>query len=591
VTNDQIVVCAVLAGALALFAWGRLRHDVVAVLALLAVTLAGLVPPEGVFAGFGHPAVVTVAAVLVISRALESAGLVQAVAIRLAGVTESPLAHVFFLTLTVTVASAFMNNVGALALMLPVALSTSARRDRPPSAVLMPLAFGSILGGMTTLIGTPPNIIVAGFRRSAEGAPFEFFDFGWVGVPIALAGVAFITLIGWRLLPADRRGQSDSGPAFDVADYLIEVKVGEDSPLVGKRTEQIEELREANVAVVGRARGEGRVLGVGRRTLKAGDVLILRADADAVAEVLETLELEVVTKGGDALEHLRSEDLSLVEVVVRPGSPLVGNAAPALRWRTGDSIALLALARGGQNLRTRLDRISFEAGDILLLQGQAERLNDRLAELGLLPLAERSLDLLSPRRIGLALGVFAGAIALGVLDVMPIAAAFLLAIVVYVLLGILQPRDLYRPIDWPVIVLLGALIPVGGALESTGTTTLLAQLIVRSTFGAPAWVVLGLILIVTMFLSDLINNAATALIMAPIAISVAGRLDASADPFLMAVAVGASCAFLTPIGHQSNTLVMGPGGYRFTDYARMGLPLEILIVVLAVPLILWAWPL
>ncbi|MCP8688589.1 SLC13 family permease [Marinobacterium sedimentorum] len=590
--TDQWLITAVLMLTLVLFVWGKYRHDVVAAIALGLCVLAGLVAAEDAFAGFGHPAVVTVAAVLVISDALRSSGVVDLIVQKILPYTEHPLSHILIMTSVVTVASAFMNNVGALALMLPVALATCSKHQRSPGLILMPLAFGSILGGMTTAIGTPPNIIIAMMRAEVSGESFNMFDFSPVGVAIAIMGVLFITLLGWRLIPAARLKSSSPEQLFAIDDYLTEVIVTADSGLVGRPVEDIDGLDEGSIEVVGVAHRHGKTLSMRPgQLLNAGDILILQADPSEIQPLLDKNDLELVTSADKKFAELTQGDFTLVEGVIKRGSVLEGRDVSFLRRRSGSSLALVGLAREGRQIRRRLRREQFQAGDILLLQGPADDVEEQLSELGMIPLAERNLSLGQPKKIAIALTIFAVAIALGVAKVLPLAIVFFLAVVVYLLLEILPVRNLYNAIDWPVIILLSAMIPVGSALQSTGLTQLLATQVLALTDGIPIYLVIGLVLVVTMFLSDIINNAATAVIMAPLAYGIAMGLGVSPDPFFMAVAVGASCAFLTPIGHQSNTLVLGPGGYAFGDYWRMGLPLEILIVLLAVPLILLVWPL
>jgi di/tricarboxylate transporter len=589
---EQWLVSAILLATLVLFVWGKYRHDVVAAIALGLCVLAGLVSAEDAFAGFGHPAVVTVAAVLVISDALRRSGVVDLIVQKILPYTEHPLSHILIMTSVVTVASAFMNNVGALALMLPVALATCSKHQRSPALILMPLAFGSILGGMTTAIGTPPNIIIAMMRAEVSGESFNMFDFSPVGVAIATIGVLFITLLGWRLIPAARLKRSSPEQLFAIDDYLTEVIVTADSGLVGRPVEDIDGLDDSSIEVVGVAHRHGKTLSMRPgQLLNAGDILILQADPSEIQPLLDKNDLELITSADKTFAELTQGDLTLVEGVIKKGSVLEGRDVPFLRRRSGSSLALVGLAREGQQIRRRLRREQFQAGDILLLQGPADDVDEQLSELGMIPLAERNLSLGQPKKIAVALTIFSVAIALGVAKVLPRAIVFFLAVVVYLLLKILPVRNLYDAIDWPVIILLSAMIPVGSALQSTGLTQLLAAQVLSLTDGISVYLVIGLVLVVTMFLSDIINNAATAVIMAPLAYGIAMGLGVSPDPFFMAVAVGASCAFLTPIGHQSNTLVLGPGGYAFGDYWRMGLPLEILIVLLAVPLILLVWPL
>ena len=590
--TDQWLITAVLTLTLALFIWGKYRHDLVAAIALGLCVLAGLVAAEDAFAGFSHPAVVTVAAVLVISDALRRSGVVDMIVQKILPYTENQLSHILIMTTVVTVASAFMNNVGALALMLPVALATCSKHQRSPALILMPLAFGSILGGMTTAIGTPPNIIIAMMRAEVSGEPFNMFDFSPVGVAIAIMGVLFITLLGWRLIPAARLNNSSPELLFAIDEYLTEVIVTSDSSLVGKPVADIDGLDDGIIEVVGVAHSHGKMLAIyPAQRLNAGDILILQADPSEVQPLLDKNDLELITSADKKFAELTQGNLTLVEGVIKRGSVLDGRDVPFLRRRSGSSLALVGLAREGQQIRRRLRREQFKAGDILLLQGVVGDVDEQLSELGMIPLAERNLSLGQPKKIAIALAIFAVAIALGVAKVLPLAIVFCLAVVVYLLLDILPVRNLYDAIDWPVIILLSAMIPVGSALQSTGLTQLLATQVLALTEGIPVYLVIGLVLVVTMFLSDIINNAATAVIMAPLAYGISLGLGVSPDPFFMAVAVGASCAFLTPIGHQSNTLVLGPGGYAFGDYWRMGLPLEIMIVLVAVPLILLIWPL
>lgn len=589
-TTDQTIIFGILAVALALFVWGRWRYDLVAVLALLAAVLAGLVPSEEAFAGFAHPAVITVAAVLVISRALQNGGAVDLAAGLLAPLKGRPHLQLAGQTAIIAVLSALMNNVGAMALMLPVALQNAYREGYPPARTLMPLAFGSLLGGLTTMIGTPPNIIIATFRERAVGEPFTMFDFTPVGGAVALAGIAFIVAVGWRLVPLERKGIADPKQLFEIADYVAEARVPEGAKAIGRTVRQLEQMGEKPVIIAGLVRRKmRRLVPSAREVVRQGDILILEGDPDDIKGLVESTGLELQLSDGGTAE-LTSEDVDIVEAVVRPDSPLIGRTAREARLRRRRATNLLAVARQGRRLGERPGETRLRSGDVLLLQAETANLQDGLSELGLLPLAERDVRLGRPRQLALSMAIFAAAIAVSLFGLLPIYIAFLLAIVALVLAGIIRLDDTYRAIDWSVIVLLAAMIPVGSALEVTGATALVADAMVEATagFGA-AWVLLAL-LVATMVLSDLVNNNATAVLMAPIAISIADRIEASPDPFLMAVAVGASCAFLTPIGHQSNTLVMQPGGYRFGDYWRMGLPLEVVIAAVAIPMIYWVWP-
>ena len=590
-TTPQITITAILFITLILFAWGKYRHDIVAIFCLVMAVVAGVVPSEDAFTGFGHAAVITVAAVLIISHALKNAGVVNVIASYLTPFTGNIYTHIISLTAVVTVASAFMNNVGALALMLPVAIATANQANRSPALVLMPLAFGSILGGMTTLIGTPPNIIIASYRAEVSGEAFSMFDFSPVGFFVALIGLAFITLIGWRCIPTNRSSK-DGTTLFEISHYLTEIEIKPDSPLVGELLKDNEIFNSDQIDVVGMAQKNGfaRPIPLQYRFAEE-DILLVQADPSHLQKIVEENKLELLTTASSNFVQPQSENEIMLEGVVGQTSPLVDRSVEYLRIQAKRTLALVGIARNGEVIKTRLKRQRFKAGDVVLMFGDADTIDEQFQTLGLWPLAKRPLSLNRQRKVIPALLVFAGAIAMGVAGIVTLPIAFLIAIGIFILMKIISVRKIYDEIDWPVIVLLGAMIPVGRALESTGTTSWMANAILAITDGLPAVALLTMILVVTMFLSDIINNAATALVMAPIGVAIATSLGVSSDAFLMAVAVGASCAFLTPIGHQSNTLVMGPGGYRFGDYWRMGLPLEFIIVAVSVPILLIVWPL
>lgn len=594
-TAAQWLVLGVLAFTLVMFVWGRWRYDLVALTALLVVAVAGLVPAREAFAGFGHPAVITVAAVLVVSRGLLNSGLVDQIAKWLGRVGERPLVQIPVLTVLVALCSGFMNNVGALALLMPVGLRLARKGNYPPSILLMPLAFGSLLGGMMTLIGTPPNVIIATFRGGLEGEAFRMFDFAPVGAGVALAGLAFVSLVGWRLLPK-RKGGVSPEELFAMEDYLTELSVPEGSALVGKQLGDLSRISESEASVVALVRGGQRQAAPSPYELvREGDVLVVEADPEELTAVVDAVGLELVGEGEEpkrvGQEELGSEEVSVMEVVVNPGGLMEGRTPRSLNLRRRFGVNLLGVARHGARVRQRLSQLRFRAGDVLLLQGREDALQEALPTLGCLPLAERSLRIGKPRRILLALSVFGAALALAATGLLAVQVAFTAAAVAMVFVGLVSRRELYGAIDWPVIVLLGAMIPVGSALETTGTAQLAADGVLAMAGGLPPVASLAIVLVGVMFLSDLVNNAAAAVLMAPVAIAISQGLNVSVDPFLMAVAVGASCAFLTPVGHQSNTLVLGPGGYKFGDYWRMGLPLEVVVVAVAVPLIMIFWPL
>ena len=591
-TTEQITLFAILCALFALLAWGRWRYDVVALMALMASVVTGVVPAGEAFTGFGHPATITVAAILILSRALTTTGATDWIARAVRPATGSTATHIGALSSLAAAMSSVMNNVGTLGLLMPVALQSARKAKRSPAVILMPLSFGAILGGLVTLIGTPPNIIVATYRAEIVGAPFGMFDFTPVGAVTALAGVAFIALVGWRLVPVAARKRAVSEELFDIEHYVTEARVTKDSAALGKTMAEIDEAtKDIDALLIALIRGERRYRPAAEVPIQAGDLLVIEAGPEEIDKFVTALGLELGRAGKGGKTPLGHAEGALVEAVVAPRSRLEGQTVGSQRLIGRHGFTLLAVARQGRPHRGRLKAFRFRVGDVLLLHGEAERVPDAIAAFGCLPLAERGLSIGQRGKAPVLIAIFAAAIAAASVGLLPIPIALMLAVVVTVLAGLLPVRELYDGVDWPVIVLLGALIPVGGALEDTGATEVIAAAIHDATAGRSAVLVLVLLMVVTMTLSDILNNAATAVVMAPIAAGIAERLGASPDPFLMAVAVGASCAFLTPIGHQNNALIMGPGGYRFWDYWRMGLPLEVLIVAVATPMILLVWPL
>ena len=599
-TQDQGIFLAILVATVTLFIWGRWRHDMVAVAALLACVAFGLVDRDTAFEGFGHPAVVTVACVLILSRALQTSGAVDAIAQRFIPSDSSYFVTLAALTTLGAVLSAFMNNVGALALLMPIAIQMAAKHGISPGKVLMPLSFGSILGGMTTLIGTPPNLIVAGFRRETGEGSFTMFDFTPVGVTVALAGLIFLLIFGRKLVP-ERGGGTTEG--FETDAYMTEARVPSKAKAVGMTLKQIEkELDEVDATIVGLIRNEVRMRAPDPwRKLRIDDILVIEAEPDSLAGALSALELKLEedkprdpdtpeARADEEEDENRDEEVTITEMVILPNSSLIGRSAADIHLRTRFAINMLAVSRQGQRSRARLRTLRLKAGDVLLMQGAPQRLSDFATQFSLVPLAERAVRIPNAREALMALAIMGVAIAAAAFGLFPAAIAFAFGVLAVMALRIIPPRNVYNAVDWPVIVLLGALIPVAGAMATTGSAELIAQALMTHVAQGNAIIALAVMIVVTMTLSDFMNNAATAAVMCPIAIGAASALGVSADPLLMGVAVGASCAFLTPIGHQNNTLILGPGGFRFGDYWKLGLPLEVIVVAVAVPMIPLVWP-
>ena len=560
---DQVFLLTLLAVVLALFIWGRIRYDVVAVLALMATALAGIVSAEEVFTGFANPATVTGALVLILSRSLSVSGAVDLISRHFMPPMKNTTAHVATLSAVGALLSTVMNNVGVLAFLMSAALRSAARAKRPAAAILMPLSFATLLGGLVTLIGTPPNLIVAQFRQAATGEPFRMFDFAPVGGGVALVGLAFIALVGGRLMPKHRRAAKSPTEAGRIEAYISEVRVPRDAELIGRTTAEVaEEAARHDGTLVGLVRRD-RTIGASQQgeTVKGGDVVLIESSPEAGPAIFKALGLKPPSEAAQRAgirSPLEDEDHAILEAVVQPRSGLSGRTARQVGLAARHDITLIGLSRQGQFVPGRLSTTRMRPGDVLLLEGEADALADAAGELGFLPLSERPGAGSHLHRALLAIALFFGAIAAAVIDLVSLQVGFLAAATFLVLFRVLPVREIYDAIDWPVIVLLGAMIPVGGALTETNTTGLIADAMLNLSWGAPPWVIVTLVLVVTMTLSDVMNNAATAVVMAPIGVTLADRLGISADPMLMAVAVGASCAFLTPLGHQNNTLVRVP---------------------------------
>ena len=589
-TQDQIILFSLFGAVFALLLWGRFRYDLVAFSALMVGVVLGVVPSSEAFSGFGHPATLVVALVLVVSAGLVRSGAVFLITRTLVDASRSLGGHITLMGAIGGVLSAFMNNVAALALLMPVDIQTARKAGRPVGLSLMPLSFATILGGMVTLIGTPPNIIIATIREDTLGEPFRMFDFAPVGGVTAIAGLLFVALVGWRLIP---KRDDDAVGSNDMSAYIAELTVPEGSQHIGKRVNELEEEAEkTDVAILGLIRNGKRRYGRAQNsTLQAGDALVLEASPEALDEFRTALGLALADTKREERLNAAGEGVEVIEVVVTDQSRLVGRTAQAvgLSWR--QSTVLMGISREGKQITQQIRKTAIETGDILLLLVPAGTGPDVSTWLGTLPLAERGLNVTADSKMWLAIGLFAGAVALASFGIIYLPIALGLVVIAYVLAKIVPLSELYTHIEWPVVVLLGSMIPLGAALEGSGGTELIAGWLVALTEGLPAWAVLTVLMIVTMTLSDILNNTATTIVAAPVGIQMALTLGVSPDPFLMAVAVAASSAFLTPIGHKNNTLILGPGGHKFGDYWRMGLPLEIIVVAVSIPAILIFWPL
>ena len=588
-TTPQILSFAVLAGMMALFVWGRIRYDMVAVLSLLVAVLVGIVSPDEAFSGFSDDIVVIVGSALVLSAAIERSGVIEALLGRLTSSARSVGTQLITIVGSVTILSAMVKNIGALAMMMPAAFQMAKRSNASPSCFLMPMAFGSLLGGLITLVGTSPNIIVSRVREQMTGEPFGMFDYAPVGLGLSAAGLLFLRF-GFRLLPTNRRAAPTLGEALDIEDYATEAQVPPNSPAEGMTVAAFRAMTDDEVEVTGLHRGEvRRTVPLPDAVIDAGDVLILKGEPEALERAIAAAGLEL--EGHHRESAGGSSNVGVIEAVIERGSLLAGAAARRVELHDRHGVNLIAVSRRGERITERLRDVVLCPGDVIVLQGPLDTLPERLRDLGCLPLAERALRLGNARRGLVPVAILGGAMILTAVGWVPVALAFFGAAALTMLAGALPARDAYRAVQWPILIMIGALIPVADALRTTGGSELIGGWLSAASTSLPPWGAVALIMVAAMAVTPFLNNAATVLVMAPIAATFAGEIGYRPEAFLMATAVGAGCDFLTPIGHQCNTLVMGPGGYRFGDYARLGAPLSLLVVVVGVPLILAVWPL
>lgn len=589
---ESYSIIIILVFTMILFIWGRWRYDVVALIALFVAVAVGAVPLSQIYTGLPNPAVITVACVMVISQTLTRSGVLNKFINSLSILTENPLMHIITLCFVAMVLSCFMNNVGALALIMPIAIKTALNHKRSPSMLLMPIAFTSGLGGLTTIIGTPPNLLIASYRQEITGHAFSMFDFFPVGALVAVGGFLFIVFIGYRLLPISRKSPLNVGDMFKIADYIFEVKVTSKSSILEMTYSELKKEVDCDFSLVGLIRGGQKRMSLPRDLeFERGDILIIQATTEVLQDFIQKTKTLLATDKPITDEALKTSDITLLEAVVPQGSRTDGRSAHSMRLKSRFAINLIAISREGKPFKNRLHHVNLKSGDIVLLQGPSDSIQENVINMGFVPLIERDIQVKSTWKMYLPFLVFLVAIIVTALQLIPVQAAFGGAVLIMVVFNMIPARLLYDAIDWPIIILLAAMIPIGSALQTTGGTAMIAGWLTESATHIPAAWVLVILMIITMTLSDFMNNAATAIVMAPIAASIANSLGVNIDPFLMGVAVASSCSFLTPVGHQNNTLVMGPGGYRFGDYIRLGLPVEIIVLVISVPAILWVWPL
>jgi di/tricarboxylate transporter len=589
--QQQLLALAIIVALMGLFVWGRLRYDLAAVIALIAAFLAGIVPAEKAFSGFASDIVIIVASALILSAAVSRSGIVELAMSYAKFDLSKPRSQIVMLTACVAALSAFVKNIGTLAMFLPIAFKFARRGGTSPSLLLMPMSFASLIGGLITLVGTSPNIIVSQAREKLLGTPFHMFDFAPVGIGLTLAGIAFLAF-GYKLLPTGRRATASIEAAFNLDAYATEVTVPEGSPFIGKPIGELEKQTEGDLDIAVLIRGGLEKSHPGKNTkIRQDDLLILHGEPEVLERAVAQGKFVLLRQDKQPTKESASDEIGVMEAVVGSESALGGRTVSENQLFDRYDLNLLAVSRRGSRITRRLNSVRLKAGDAIVLQGNMRFMPEALGELGCLPLAERPLGLGRSRNTYLPIGILAAAMLLVALGIVPVAIGFFMAAVLVILVNSINLREAYHAIDWPILVMLGALIPVSDAAQSTGLTGSIANLVSLLADIIPQWGYVALLLLIAMCVTPFLNNAATVLILAPIAVSVATSLKLNPDPLLMAVAIGAGCDFLTPIGHQCNTLVMGPGGYRFGDYWRLGLPLSGIVLIVGVPLILLFWPL
>lgn len=591
--SAQIIVFIVILATFYLFIDGRIRYEFVSLSGLIVLVIAKVIEPQDAFLGFSHPAVITVASVLVISSALVKSGVVELLVVFLNKRSKGTTSKIMGLMAVTAILSAFMNNVGALALIMPISIKLAKDNKLSPSILLMPISFASLLGGMITEIGTPPNLIVSSYRMQGGGDPFRFFDFAPVGITLTIVGVLFTILIGWKCIP--NRKPKDKQSLFNIEDYVFEVVVTQSSKMIGKNLIEFSKTYKIELNVLSIVRDGRKIVAPNAyETLLLGDVLIIRAVTSELSDLVKRTGLSLKGAKLDSSSSLSSEDMALVEVVLREDSFLIGRTALQLKLRNRFNVNLIAVSRKGISSIGRLKSFRFKSGDILLMQVPVSILQDTYFKLGCLPLAERKIGIegnKDKKKEILPLLIFVISIVITTTRLLPVQIAFSSAAVSLVLLKVITPREFYEAIEWPTILMLGALLPLGNALQSSGGSNTIANVLNNVSAILPPYMMVVVVMVITIILTNLISNSASAVLMAPIAFSLAKFMGVSPDAFLMSVSVASSSAFLTPIAHQSNMLVMGPGGYKFTDYWKLGLPITILVLLIGTPIILYMWPL
>jgi di/tricarboxylate transporter len=587
---NMMLVGVIVVAAMAFFIWGKFRIDGVAICVLVALFVFGLITPEQTVAGFTSQATITIAAMFVISTGLVRTGLVEWAARhidRLAGKTEMRL--IMVIALTAAALSAFLINTAVVAIFIPVAMVLARSRKTAPSRVLMPLSFASQFGGVCTLIGTSTNLIVNSIGVERGLAPFGFFEFLPLGLAMTGAGMVYLATVGRILLPV-RKAEEEQVDRFRLADYLAQAEVQEKSPLVGQTWERAKLKKETQVELTNLFRA-GKAVSRPRRTVtRPGDVLLLHGNIEQILQMESRFGLKIMKEARVKDQELRSHDMKLTEVVIPPGSNLIGRTIEKAAFFHRHGLSILAIQRRNRTLRESLADINLKENDTVLLLGHKDDLVHIMNSPNVIVTNELTELYLRKDRAIMAVAALSLVVILSTLSILPIMLAAIIGAVAMVVTRCLTVEEAYRAIDWKIIFLLGGMIPLGLALEQSGAAAWMVNNLLQPVAGNGPVVVLALLYILTAVLTEVMSNVATAAILAPVAFTAAVAANIDPRPFLVAITFAASTSFTTPIGYQTNTMIYAPGGYRFTDFFRVGLPLNVVFFVLSVLLIPLIWP-
>ena len=590
-TQENILVLVILAAAVILFVSERLRVDLIALLVLITLRITGLITIEEAFSGFASPAVITVWSVYIVSGGLFKSGIADILAnfmLRLSG--QSYLRLLFIIMITVGIMSSFMNNIGAVAILLPAVVSAGRKINVAPSKLLIPMAFTSLLGGKMTLIGTPPNILATSIMESYGGMePFGFFDFTPMGAIVLVVGILYFLLIGNHLLP-DRTPSGQLSESYQIRDYLSEVRVKDKSSLVGKTLaeSQLGQNYNLNVVQIHRS-GERLRVPSQNPVFRSGDILLVQGSSQNILKSYETLDLEAIPEW--KFEDFSQGTQTMIEVTLSPRSKMQGQTLKEIDFRAHFGLTVLALQHRGKSIFSNLADIPLDFGDAMLIQGPEDRIAQLRRDEDFLILETPPMETKRTQKAPLAVLILAGVLLVVSMRILHVSTAMLIGAVLMILTGVLKMDEAYQAIEWKSVFLIAGMLPMGIAMQNSGTALFLAQKIVDVVGNWGTIAVLMGIFLMTALTTEVMSNAAATVLVTPIAIDAARSLGANPQTFVMAVVIAAATSFLMPIGHQANVLVFGPGGYKFGDYTRVGIWLNIIIFFVVLVFLPLIWPL